>query len=153
MTGNDQLLGRAIQVVTDVQVGLLTTVDATGRPHARFMAARAESGLGRIITLTAGGTEKVQNLRAHDAVCWVFARPDLSDVVTLYGRAKVLSSPLAAAAAWDHLFEAVRTYAVGPLSNDNDLTLVVIETHVESGDIISPPLDLFTPQPLHIHAA
>jgi len=135
----------ALDVTSSAGVGMLITVDADGAPHGRWMAAMPLDGLSRVICLTAHGTRKVQHIRANPRVCWVFSDEALHETVKLSGEAVVSDNLLAAQAGWDHLASSTRQYLTGPLSNDEDLEMVLIETKVAAVELISHELGFVTP--------
>ncbi len=140
------LLVRAVRVVDQAGVGLLATVDAEGRPHARWMSAVSSDRLRTLHTLSAKETRKMDQLASNPLVCWVFSTSDMTDTVQLMGRMKVHNHGLAAQRVWDELARAVRTYAAGPLSDDAHLEMVVLETIIERIEITSPALKIFAPR-------
>jgi general stress protein 26 len=149
MLSDQELLSRAIHVVNDHFVGMLTTVDAENVPHARWMgSSTAASGLSTLYTLTGRKTRKLAHLAANPNVCWVFSSPDYQDVVTLWGRAEVLEAPSTAQSVWDRLIDAARTYCMSTLEDDPQF--VTLQTHVQRGEMLSPRLKLFTPRPLKL---
>ncbi|MCC7409124.1 MAG: pyridoxamine 5'-phosphate oxidase family protein [Phycisphaeraceae bacterium] len=149
MPTDADLLALAIRTVNDAFLGLLTTVDPDGLPHARWMGASSVTGgLREVYTLTGSSTRKIAHLHANPNVCWVFSAPDYSTVVTLQGRAEVLTSPNVAQAVWDRLVECARTWCMSALSNQDNLEFITIKTHVDHIEIISPRLQIFAPKTL-----
>lgn len=141
-------MSRAAKVVLDQGVGLMCTVTPDGVPNARWMTALLPDGLKRIITLSAADARKIDDLRAHPEVCWIFTAEHFHDVVTLHGRVVVHDSALAGMEAWDRLTRAVQTYAFSSIREADDPRVVTIETIVEQVELLSPGLELFTPQKL-----
>lgn len=134
------LLERAARVVARNPVGMLITVDETGRPHARWMGATTSHGLARLRTLTARGSRKLNEIRANGRVTWVFTSPDFGHVVTLEGEATIIDDPRVLAEAWDSLRDIGRSYPIGPLSGD-DLEMTVIETVVTRCEVRCSEVD------------
>ena len=146
MLGPDQITKEALQVVNDAFLGLLTTVDSAGVPYSRWMgSAVIGNRLSSVYTLTPSGTRKLEHLAHNDNVCWVFSAPEFSDVVTLMGKARVLSSPMVAQQVWDRLMECVRLYCMSALSDDSNLELVTIEVQVHKIELVSPRLHIYQP--------
>lgn len=147
MLTDDQVMAECIKVVNSSVVGLLTTVDFDGCPHARWMgSAIAEGGLRRVYTLTGKGSRKCEHLERNPLVSWTFSTPDYSDVVTLEGRAGVLSAPIVSQHVWDRLVACAKAYCMSVLSNDDTVEFVSIETQVERIEYLSPRLKLFKPR-------
>jgi len=143
MADERELLKLALRVVDLNPLGVMTTVDERGYPHARWMTAITNDNLRTLLTLTAAGTRKVEHLRRCDKVCWLFQEEGQSDVVLLKGRATVEPSAVAAHESWDRMAQVARQYAAGPLSDDAHLELLAILTHVETIEVLSPRLGLF----------
>lgn len=147
---DDKLLQRAADVIDQVKVGVLMTVDATGAPHGRWMGATTRHGLSRLFTLTARDTRKIADLRFNPKVCWLFTTAEYQDVVMLCGTAIIHEGGTMLREAWDLLKETGQTFGVGPLSDENHLEMCVIETQVQTIEITSPELQLTTPQRLSV---
>ncbi len=141
-----ELLSRAVRIVDQAGVGMLTTVDAEGWPHARWMSAMSRDRLRTLHTLSAKETRKMTQLAGNPKVCWVFSTADMTDTVQLMGQVRVHNHGLAAQRVWDELAQAVRTYVAGPLSDDAHLEMVVLETIIERIEITSPALKIYAPR-------
>lgn len=140
------LLPECIRIVNRAFLGLLTTVDENGAPHARWMGtATTADGLHKIYTLTARGSRKLEHVARQPRVCWVFSDTEYTDIVTLHGRAVVHTSPLATQQVWDRLQDFARTWCMNALSHKDNLELVVIETDVEAVEYMSPRLQMYQP--------
>ena len=152
MTDNlqQQLFQRALALVNRVGVGLLLTADHDGYPDGRWMNVGTREGLRTLFTVTARCTRKIEQLDRNPKVCWHFSAENYGEVVKLFGSAEVHHDPSELIVTWDHLVAAARSFPVGPLSNEEDLELVVIETKVERGEILCPSLGVVTPHDLHL---
>jgi general stress protein 26 len=71
--------------------GLLTTVDADNRPHARWMATFAFEEFPYIYTLTAPDSRKLEHISENPRVEWVFSHQNLSLILNLSGAARKLT--------------------------------------------------------------
>ena len=90
-----EILAQAVEVVHNARIGLLTTVDADGCPHARWMGIGAlVEGVRVLYTISRADARKVGHLEAHPEVCWVFSEPGYRRVATLHGRAYPDHSPI-----------------------------------------------------------
>lgn len=149
MATNSDMLNRAIHVINEHYVGMLTTVDEHGVPHARWMGCSlADGGLSVLYTLTGRQTRKLSQIRTNPNVCWVFSSPDYREVVTLWGQAQVLEAPAMVQSVWDRLVDAARAYCLSTIEGEPEFAIV--QTNVRRGEIICPRLDVFRPQPLEI---
>lgn len=148
-----ELLAEAVGIVNDAFLGLLTTVDADAAPHARWMGAAAMGGgLREIFTICGRNTRKVAQIEKHPRVCWVFSTDDHAGVVTLHGRAEILSAPMVSQKIWDRLVDHARTWAINALSDDAHLEFVTIRTAVERVEILSPRHRIFAPRCITLDA-
>ena len=146
-----QVLTDALNVVNNNFMALLSTVDSEGKPHARWMgSSTAAEGLRRLYTLSGKRTRKVEQIQENPDVCWVFAAEGHGDVVTLYGQARIMTSPSVAQAVWDRLLEHAHRYVMGALSEDEDAEYVTIETIVDRIELLSPRRKIYVPQAVTI---
>lgn len=152
MLSDQQVLSEAVRIVGNHPLGLMTTVDADGRPHARWMGTATADGIRRIYTLSGRNARKIEHVRRNPAVCWVFSSPEYDDVATLYGQARILDAPTVSQAAWDRLANAARDYAMSALSDDANLEFCAVETMVETVELVSPRLDIFHPRVVDLTA-
>ena len=151
MLTQQEMLAAAVETIRDAFVGVFTTVDINGLPHSRCMGAAAEEhGLQELFTLTGKHTHKLENLRRNPAVSWVFSAGDYERVVTLKGQAEILESPVIAQKAWDRLAEAARAYSMNALSDEANLSFVVIKTRIDYADLLYPKQGLVRPEPIEI---
>lgn len=149
MATNSDMLNRAIHVINEYYVGMLTTVDEAGVPHARWMGSSLAAGsLSTLYTLTGKQTRKLAQIRANPNVCWVFSSPDYQEVVTLWGQAQVLDAPSAVQSVWDRLVDAARAYCMSTIEGEPEFA--IIQTNVREGEIICPKLEIYRPQRLAI---
>ncbi|MEW6358987.1 MAG: pyridoxamine 5'-phosphate oxidase family protein [Planctomycetota bacterium] len=72
---------------------LLSTVDADGRPHTRYMGAMLMAGDFEVLMATHQGSRKVEHIKNNPNAQLVFSSDDYSRVVTLSGTAR-LGAPL-----------------------------------------------------------
>jgi len=74
MLSDPQMIAHAGMMINDAFIGSLSTVDADGWPHSRYMAAVCEDDrLQRLFSVTGIETRKVEHIRAHRHVCWLLA--------------------------------------------------------------------------------
>lgn len=70
--------------------GILSSVDADGRPHAAWMGTVCTPDSEHLITLTGVNTDKAANIRANPKVEWMFTAPDRKTIIYLEGHADIL---------------------------------------------------------------
>lgn len=142
----DTVADAALALIQSRVVGALSTVDEQGTPHARWMAGvPVGNGLGRLISVTARGSRKLDHLMANPRVCWLFSDPHDDEVVTLTGTMQILEDPTLAEPAWRQLERAARQYAMNLLSESENLWFVGLETQVETIEYMHPSQGLTHP--------
>ncbi len=147
MLSDRQVLNQALDVVNNNFMALLSTVDREGIPHARWMgSSTAAEGLHRLYTLSGKRTRKVEQIRDNPEVCWVFTSEGHGDVVTLYGRARIMTSPSVAQAVWDRLLEHAHRYVMGALSENEEAEYVTIETIIHRIELLCPRRKMYVPR-------
>jgi general stress protein 26 len=82
-----EMLGVALK---NHREGLLTTADASGRPHSAWMGTVSTPDFVHLITLTGAHTDKVANIRANPKVEWMFTSADRKTIVYFEGEAEII---------------------------------------------------------------
>jgi general stress protein 26 len=82
---------------------IMATVDADGKPCMRWMGAFARDPGDPWVLYAASfsGARKMKQIAANPNMQLLFAKPDLSEVVTLIGTAEVEGSPEIKQLLWD----------------------------------------------------
>jgi len=127
-------------------VGALTSVDAAGCPHTRWMAAAAQGDdMSTLISITARGSRKLDQLAINPRVCWLFADSHDDEIITLTGTMRLLESQTLAEPVWQKLEVAARKYSMNLLSEPENLWFVGLETTVTSIEYMHPSAGLTHP--------
>ena len=100
----------ANRLVTNTLLGVMVTMDEKGIPQPRWMGAASMDNLRRIYCLTAKNTRKLRQLKASPIVTWMFTSDKGDQVVTLFGMANIMESPMATQQVWDRLIEVGRAH-------------------------------------------
>jgi general stress protein 26 len=109
--------------------GLLATVGDDGGPHARWLTPAVLRGrLGAIYALTGPRFSKVDQVRAHPRVEWMFQTPALDEIITVRGRINVVDNPSLRAEALEVIGPRLRVF--WKLAHD-ERDLAVLETVIE----------------------
>ena len=123
-------------LLDSVRVGVLCTLTEDGYPHSRWMTAAT---LPRVpdclFAVTTAGSGKVRELARCDHVQWSFQSPTLGEIVSLRGRAVVLSNPGLKAEVLEALGPNLATFW---RINPDPAKLVVIETVIEKAKLFRP---------------
>jgi len=109
--------------------GLLATVGDDGGPHVRWLTPALLRGrFGAIYVLTGPRFAKVDQVRAHPRVEWMFQTPALDEIVTVRGRINVVDNPSLRSEALEVIGPRLRAF--WKLARD-ERDLAVLETVVE----------------------
>jgi general stress protein 26 len=128
----DDLCRIARQFVDGRHLGVLTTVDAAGAPHARWMATLTLDAFPRLLTLTAAQSAKVRHIRANPQVNWLFSNDDLTTVLNLHGRARIHIDTVTIKRTWKAIEDKSHPYFLTGLCGKSGIA--VIETMIERID-------------------
>jgi general stress protein 26 len=142
---NQEVIRNVINLVNNYPLGILTTISDDGEPHARWMGTAAMDGVRRIYTLSGQHARKIEHIRRHPQVSWVFSDPHHLSVASLFGTATVEVSGIDTQAVWDMLSRSATSYAMGVTSDDANIELCCIETRVQRVELISPRHKQFHP--------
>lgn len=124
---HDKICLLARRILDGRHPGILTTVNAEGRPRARWMATVSFQAFPYLYTLTSPRSRKLDELAAHPEVTWLFANHNLTTTFTLEGRASEIMDPDVVRDVWNAIEDKHRAYF---LRFDPGVT--VIGTLVES---------------------
>ena len=124
-----ELLSILEELISDAKVGVLSTVDAQGRPHARWMTpALLPARPGSIYTVSTPDAPKISQLAARPEVEWMFQTRAVHRVVNVRGRCYVVEAPQLRA----EVLEAIgRKLAAFWRYNQDPASLVILETVME----------------------
>ncbi|MFT5465813.1 MAG: general stress protein 26 [Verrucomicrobiales bacterium] len=88
-----ELWREAFKVVRDSGLGVLTTADDSGKPHATWMGSvGAPQDLSEIFTITGPSTDKIANVRKNPNAEWMFASPAKESIVYLSGKIEIVDA-------------------------------------------------------------
>lgn len=142
----EQVITAARKLIEQQLVGVLTTVDEEHCPHSRWMAGvPAGEGLTTLLSLSARGARKLDQIDTNPRVCWLFSDGHDDEVVTIIGTMRRLESPNMAEPVWQRLGEATRKYAMNLLSEPENLWFEGLETKITQIEYMSPASGLTHP--------
>jgi len=142
----DQVVAAARKLIEQQLVGVLTTVDDQHRPHSRWMLGAVEGdGLSTLVSLSARGARKLDQLATNPNVCWLFADSQDNEVVTLLGTMRRLESPNMAEPVWQRLNQAAEKYAMNLLSEPENLWFEGLQTTITQIEYMAPGKGLTHP--------
>lgn len=146
---SDDVINLAKSLVNGHYPGILATVDAAGKPQLRWMSTLAFDEFPVFHTLTSPGSHKVEEIKANPKVNWMFFNKDLSLIVNLKGRARVIEDGPSLKRIWQHIVDLSHAYFLEHYTRKPGFC--AIETVVESIECNSPKHDVhFTLEPSEI---
>lgn len=118
------------KLLNGAHAGILSTVDECGIPRSRWMATIAFDDFPRFYTITAPTSRKIDEINNHPMVNWMFANEDMTFVVNLLGKARVMVRDVPAMKRiWKQFKDKSRAYFLG--SGSEGVGFAIIETQVE----------------------
>lgn len=130
------LVGLARSLINGQHPGVLATVDENGSPSMRWMSTLACEEFPVFHTLTAANARKVEEITLNPKVNWMFFNRDLSLVVSIKGKARIIHDPATLKKIWREVVDKTHTYFLNEYSHRPGF--VAIETTAESVECISP---------------
>ena len=85
------LAGLTTRLIAENHHGVLTTVDAAGKPHVRWIGTLSFHDFPRFYALTAPTSRKIKHIQDQPCVEWMFSKADLSLIVNLIGNAAIVA--------------------------------------------------------------
>ncbi|MEX2580668.1 MAG: pyridoxamine 5'-phosphate oxidase family protein [Verrucomicrobiales bacterium] len=135
-----EIIDRARTVVFDSMgsggLGLLSTADDSGFPHATWMATMAPAEERQLVTLTSPDSRKVANIRSNPRVEWLFTGPEKADLVYLSGSAEIVSEMEEVKSYWNLMKEKDLAFFLDHFNTG--MGFAIIRTQVESATLVQP---------------
>lgn len=132
-TNSNLDLKKLADLIKDIRVAMLTTVDPDGNVRTRPMASQAIDFDGSLWFFTGRHTGKVQSIESYQQVNIAYASPTDSKFVSIMGWAEVINDPIKAAELWNPVYRAWFPNGL----EDPELTL--IKVHVEEAEYWDSP--------------
>lgn len=146
---SDDVINLAKSLVNGHFPGILATIDTEGKPQMRWMSTLAFDEFPVFHTLTSPGSQKVEQIRANPRVNWMFFNKDLSLVVNLKGRARIIQDPPSLKRIWQRIVDLSHAYFLEHYNRKPGFC--AIETIVESIECNSPKNNVhFTLKPFEL---
>ena len=133
---SEDIIGLARTLVDGSHIGLLCTVNLEGKPEVRWMSTLSFDGFPIFHTLTGPESRKVREIKEHPDVNWMFSNHDLSLILNLIGKARVLTDTPTLKRIWKQIEDKSHLYFLNQYSKGPGF--VVIETKVEEIECTSP---------------
>lgn len=133
---SDDIIGVAKGLVDGRHFGILGTVDEKGSPAVRWMSTLSFDEFPRFYTLTHPRSRKVEQIKHHSEVTWMFSNHDLSLILNLKGTARVITDRPILKRVWKQIEDKSHAYFLKQYADAPGF--VVIETTVETIECTSP---------------
>ena len=127
---NASVVAKIQELLDEVHVGIMVSVDASGLPCPRWMTPVFVPRLpGAIYAVTSRESRKARQIEINPKVTWMFQSKSLDRVGTLSGHARLVKDPSLSAEVLEAIgprLEVLWTYMGDPKK------LVIMETVIES---------------------
>lgn len=119
----EENLAKLRELVEDIKVACLVTIDSNDALHARPMATQALDSDAELWFFTNDYSAKVDNVRLHPQVCVSYAAPDKNRYVSISGTAELVRDADKIRELWTPMLKAWFPQGV----EDPDLALIRID--------------------------
>jgi len=136
MEDSDDLIGVAKGLVNGHHPGILGTVNQQGKPELRWMSTLAFDEFPIFHSLTSPDSRKVEQIRTHPDVNWLFFNHDQTLMLNLTGKARILNDTPSLKRIWQKVIDKSQAYFLKQYSKGPGF--VVIETTVENIECTLP---------------
>lgn len=140
-----EALTEATRVVNSTLLGVMVTIDEQGQPQPRWMGAATTDRLRYVYCLTAKNTRKLAQLAKAPQTTWMFSSETGEGVVTLFGKAQAIASPLATQEVWDKLLEIGEPFLVSTMGQNSTTELVAVQTIITRVEFLCPKQGVYDP--------
>jgi general stress protein 26 len=105
-TDRDQAIQKLGELIRDIEVAMLTTVDRDGSLRGRPMATQTTDFDGELWFFTQASSPKVGEVQREEQVNVAYAEPDKQHYVSLSGRARIVRDRKKAEELWSPVLKA-----------------------------------------------
>jgi general stress protein 26 len=126
-TDSDEGIRKIGELIKEIRITMLVTIDADGRPRSRPMSMQDAAFDGRVWFLTNQESAMVREILANPIVNLGYASPAKETFVSLTGRGQVLDDRVLVHDFWNPLYNA---WFDGP----DDPNICVIRVDVETAE-------------------
>lgn len=130
------IMERIENLVDEVKIGILTTLDDMGALHSRWMTpVFLPRFKGALYAVTSVSDEKSKQMSQNPNVAWIFQSRSLDRVATLSGKAQIVKDPALSAEVLEAIGPRLQVFWK---RTNNPKNLVVVETVIESATWFAP---------------
>ena len=120
--------------------GVFATVDDRGMPHLRWMATLSLQDFPLLYTITSPASRKLQHIKDHPNVSWMFSNEEMNVIVNIRGKARIADDSGKMQRVWKLLEDKSKAYFLSIATDGSGFA--VIETEIEDIDCIVPKYDV-----------
>ncbi len=132
----DQFLLKVSQLLDEVKVGVLTSLDSEGNPHVRWLTAGfLPDRPGILYTVSSPDFEWVKNLDKFPNIEWMIQNKALTEVFRIQGKIQVIDNPSLKAEVLQTIGKNVSVFWK---VNFQEANFVILETIIEKGYYFLP---------------
>lgn len=133
---NASVVAKIQELLDEVHVGIMASIDDAGIPCMRWMTPVFVSRLpGALYAVTSRESRKARQIEANPKVTWIFQSKSLDRVATISGRARLVKDPSLSAEVLEAIgprLEVLWTYMGDPKK------LMIMETVIDSVSWMKP---------------
>lgn len=131
-----EMMRKIGSVLDESKTGILTTIDAEGKPHARWMTpVLLDQWPDAVFAVTSPEFPKIAQLNKNPQVEWMIQTRSLDQIINVRGAINVLDNPSMKA----HVMEAIgRKLTVFWKVNKQSTDFVILETIIDEACWFSP---------------
>jgi len=133
---SEDIMGLARSLVNGRHPGVLGTVGMDGIPEVRWMSTLSFDEFPVFYTLTSPDSRKIEQIKSHPGVNWMFFNEDLSLVLNLRGKAEIINDVVELKKIWQKIEDMSHAYFLNNATRK--LGFVAIKTTVQSIECNSP---------------
>ncbi len=135
-----KLLARLEYIIDGSNCGVLSTVDAKGRPHTRWMTPiLLKDRKGVIFTVTPWDSEKISQIMHNPEGVWMVQTRELDQIITARGKINILDNPSIKAEVMESAGDKLTMFWT---LNRDISEYVVLETVLEEVEFYEPLKDI-----------
>jgi general stress protein 26 len=120
--------------------GVFATVDEHGMPHLRWMATVSLNNWPLLYTITSPESRKLQHIGNNPNVSWMFSNDEVSIIVNIRGKARLVSDVGEMQRVWKLLEDKSKAYFLSISTGGPGFA--VIKTEIEDIDATVPKYDI-----------
>ena len=136
----EYVIDLAKKLADGTRPGVLATVDEHGMPHVRWMATLSLRDWPLLYTITSPASRKVQHIKRHPGVSWMFSNEEMNIIINLRGKARITSDVGKMQQVWNLLEDKSKAYFLSIAADGRGFA--AIETEIEEIDCILPKYDI-----------